>query len=113
MYKAILVPLDGSKRAETILPHIESMALRYSAKIVFLQIISPVGEYQTLLAPDYRYKEAFEQHNKEAESFFIIKPDSGYLAQLDLLNNTIGCAAVGCSILSYNYFNVDMIAFEY
>jgi 2-oxoglutarate/2-oxoacid ferredoxin oxidoreductase subunit beta len=31
------------------------------------------------------------------------------LVELNLLNNTIGCAAVGCSILSYNYFNVDMI----
>ena len=69
MYKAILVPLDGSKRAETILPHVESMALRYDAEIVFLQIISTFGEYQTLLAPDYRYKEAYEQHNKEAESY--------------------------------------------
>ena len=69
MYKTILVPLDGSKRAETILPHVESMALRYDAKIIFLQIISPVSEYQTLLAPDYRYKEAFEQHNKDAESY--------------------------------------------
>lgn len=31
------------------------------------------------------------------------------LVELDLLNDTIGCAAVGCSIFSYNYFNVDMI----
>jgi 2-oxoglutarate ferredoxin oxidoreductase subunit beta len=31
------------------------------------------------------------------------------LVELELLNNTIGCAAVGCSILSYNYLNVDMI----
>ncbi len=31
------------------------------------------------------------------------------LVELGLLDNTIGCAAVGCSILSYNYFNVDMI----
>lgn len=31
------------------------------------------------------------------------------LVELGLLNDTIGCAAVGCSILSYNYFNVDMI----
>jgi len=31
------------------------------------------------------------------------------LVELDQLGNTIGCAAVGCSILSYNYFNVDMI----
>jgi 2-oxoglutarate/2-oxoacid ferredoxin oxidoreductase subunit beta len=31
------------------------------------------------------------------------------LVELDLLDNTIGCAAVGCSILSYNYLNIDMI----
>lgn len=31
------------------------------------------------------------------------------LVELDLLGNTIGCAAVGCSILSYNYLNVDMV----
>jgi 2-oxoglutarate ferredoxin oxidoreductase subunit beta len=31
------------------------------------------------------------------------------LVELDLLGKTIGCAAVGCSILSYNYFNIDMV----
>lgn len=31
------------------------------------------------------------------------------LTELDVLGSTIGCASVGCSILSYNYLNVDMI----
>ncbi|KJR97565.1 MAG: 2-oxoglutarate oxidoreductase [Desulfobulbaceae bacterium BRH_c16a] len=31
------------------------------------------------------------------------------LVELDLLNDAIGCASVGCSVLSYNYLNVDMI----
>ncbi len=31
------------------------------------------------------------------------------MVELDILGTTIGCAAVGCSILSYNYFNVDMV----
>lgn len=31
------------------------------------------------------------------------------LEELGLLGDTIGCASVGCSIFSYNYFNVDMI----
>jgi len=31
------------------------------------------------------------------------------LVELNLLDNAIGCASVGCSILSYNYLNVDMI----
>ena len=39
MYRKILVPLDGSKRAEAILPHVEQLALRYQAKVIFLQVI--------------------------------------------------------------------------
>ena len=31
------------------------------------------------------------------------------LVELDILGTTIGCASVGCSILSYNYLNIDMI----
>lgn len=31
------------------------------------------------------------------------------LDELQLLGDAIGCSAVGCSILSYNYLNVDMI----
>lgn len=31
------------------------------------------------------------------------------LVELHLLNDAIGCASVGCSILCYNYFNIDMI----
>jgi len=41
MYKTILVPLDGSKRAERILPHVEDLARRYSATVVFLQVVEP------------------------------------------------------------------------
>ena len=38
MYKKILVPLDGSKRAEAVLPHAEEMANRYGADIIFLRV---------------------------------------------------------------------------
>ena len=39
MYHKILVPLDGSKRAEKILPHVEELARRYKAKVIFLQVV--------------------------------------------------------------------------
>lgn len=42
MYKKILVPLDGSKRAEVILPHVESLAKCYHAEVVFLGVVEPV-----------------------------------------------------------------------
>jgi nucleotide-binding universal stress UspA family protein len=42
MYKIILVPLDGSKRAEKILPHVEDLAVHYKAEIIFLTAIEHV-----------------------------------------------------------------------
>lgn len=39
MYKKILVPLDGSKRAEMILPHVEDLAGIYQAEIILLNSI--------------------------------------------------------------------------
>ena len=41
MYKKILVPLDGSKRAEAILPHVKNFALCFKAKIIFFVVIEP------------------------------------------------------------------------
>lgn len=41
MYKTILVPLDGSERAEAILPHVENLGRCYQAKIIFLQVVEP------------------------------------------------------------------------
>jgi nucleotide-binding universal stress UspA family protein len=40
MYNTLLVPLDGSQRAEAILPHVEEMARRYHATIVFIQVVN-------------------------------------------------------------------------
>ncbi len=39
MYKTILVPLDGSPLAETILPHVEELAGLCGASVIFLNVI--------------------------------------------------------------------------
>ena len=68
MYHKILVPLDGSKRAEKILPHVEELALRFKAKVIFLHVIeykavpSSEGQYISLTA------EEFDQVKKQAET---------------------------------------------
>lgn len=41
MYNTILVPLDGSARAEAILPHVEELARRNQATVIFLQVVDP------------------------------------------------------------------------
>ena len=45
MYKKILVPLDGSTRAEAIMTHVEELASCYGATVVLLQIVEPVIAY--------------------------------------------------------------------
>lgn len=45
MYQTILVPLDGSKRAEAILPQVESLARQHKAKVIFLEVIEPQPFY--------------------------------------------------------------------
>ena len=41
MYNIIVAPLDGSKRAEKILPHIEELSKRFEAKIILVQVVEP------------------------------------------------------------------------
>ena len=38
MYKKILVPLDGSELAESVLPHVEALAKSENAEIVLLRV---------------------------------------------------------------------------
>ena len=69
MYKTILVPLDGSKRAEAILPHVEEMAHRFEAKVVFMQVV----ESHSLAAGPYGTVELnipeFERRTMKADAY--------------------------------------------
>lgn len=66
MYKKILVPLDGSKRAEAILPHVEELAHRFDAKIIFLKIVEPTRVFVS--AGGYAaYSEVLQKEHEKAE----------------------------------------------
>ena len=45
MIKKILVPLDGSKLAECVLPFVEELAMKLSAEAVFISITNRVQGY--------------------------------------------------------------------
>jgi nucleotide-binding universal stress UspA family protein len=68
MYKKILAPLDGSKRAEAILPHVEKLALAGKAKIIFLQVIEAS---QIIAGPDFAFQspEDYDALQKKAEHY--------------------------------------------
>jgi len=70
MYETILVPLDGSKRAEAILPHVEELARHFGAKVIFLQILEDAmvlgyGEVVDIST----YQQDRDQRKNEAESY--------------------------------------------
>jgi nucleotide-binding universal stress UspA family protein len=69
MYNTILVPLDGSKRAEAILRHVQDLAGRYDAIVVFLQVVEPVSLSMGLEAPYEVLREEFEQRARQAKSY--------------------------------------------
>ena len=69
MYKTILVPLDGSKRAEAILKHVEELTNLYDAKIIFLQVVEPPP---LIVGPEgdiALHQREIERWTKEAESY--------------------------------------------
>jgi len=77
MYKKILIPLDGSKRAEAILPHVEECALCFDSKIIFLEIIEPLYVY----APSHGYMPQLELERYKQE--ILIPKIEAYLANLE------------------------------
>lgn len=70
MYRNILVPLDGSPRAERILPYVEEIASKFGSRITLLQIVesllTAVSPYD--LAP-YDAIEGTERSLAEAQSY--------------------------------------------
>ncbi len=74
MYTTILVPLDGSPRAESILAHAEALAAKFQAKIVLLQIVEPSVSVVTPydMVPYYDPKEA-ERLSQEAQHYLAAK----------------------------------------
>ena len=70
MYKTILVPLDGSKRAESILPHVTDLAGKYQSTVVLLIVEEPpllIG-YDEVIQVE-RYIREREQKRSDAQSY--------------------------------------------
>ncbi len=70
MYQTILVPLDGSPRAERILPHVEELAAKFASRVILLQVIEPavimVSPYD--IAP-YNAVDEMQRQIAEAQSY--------------------------------------------
>jgi nucleotide-binding universal stress UspA family protein len=78
MYRKILVPLDGSNRAEAILPHVEEMAQLYKAEVILLQVIA--SDIMSAAAyhrpPHIELDTLFQQHENETKTYLAARQDA-------------------------------------
>ena len=80
MYQTILVPLDGSPRAESILPHVENLALQFKSKVFFLQVVEPALQfvnpslYETTIQTDilHEYIVDFKRKKEEISAYLAV-----------------------------------------
>ena len=111
MYSTILVPLDGSKRAERILPHVEELAQKFGSKLVLLQVIEPsvvlAGPYDMGHYYDVNQIEALTE---EAKAYLAGQQQrlaqSGISAEFVIDNGPIVTAVLEEAVRK----NVDLIA---
>lgn len=89
MYNTILVPLDGTKAAEAIIPHAQNLAQRQPARVVFTRVVEPVSRslvFDPDAPPKYEFdpkagqkaqdylavwQEKFQQEDIEAETLIL------------------------------------------
>lgn len=75
MYRKILVPLDGSKRAEHILKHVEAIARLHGSKVLLLHVVHP-----PVLSDGFKSISLLET---EREFEKILEDSQGYLAGIE------------------------------
>lgn len=74
MYEKILVPLDGSPRAEAILRHVEELAHCHHSEVIFLSVIDPAESITGLegLEMDIN-RQLIQEQFDEAQSYLSAK----------------------------------------
>ena len=110
MYSAILVPLDGSERAEAILRHVEELAQRYGATVILIQVVEPVPHSTGLEKTYVVLREEYERRTRQAELYLADVQEKlgerGIQAQTHVLHGSV----VDQIITSAERENVDLIA---
>src|SRR3990172_7150805 len=77
MYRKILIPMDGSKDAEAVLPYAKELAARLGVEVVLLHVVRP--EERGLFEPLHRayVNETVEAIRRQArEAQLKVQPDS-------------------------------------
>jgi nucleotide-binding universal stress UspA family protein len=111
MYNTILVPLDGSKRAEAILPHVKNLSLCFNAKVIFFMVLEPsiMLEYDEVIDLS-KYLEKRDRQKKETETY-LASLQEGFHAKGIEVQTLIGHGLVVKAIIdTAKRENADLVA---
>ena len=111
MFERILVPLDGSARAEAILPEVEALALEFESRLILLHVIEPGS---MLMAPHGSHPEVSmelsRQKREELERYLAGK--AGEFREKGVSVETVlgQGAVVEAIIRTAAEYDVDLVA---
>jgi nucleotide-binding universal stress UspA family protein len=109
MYKTILVPLDGSKCAESILPHVEAMAKGLEAELVLMTAVEHAPPSVTRSSAQLE-KEYVEKEQSESKAYLDQQKKKleakGVTARVTVLHGR----AVSAIIEAAQHIDADLIA---
>ncbi len=110
MYQKILVPLDGSKRAEKILPHVENLASQYHSTIFLLTAL----EYNFNFGIEGTFIETVEKEfdlkQEKAESYLSRIARKLTSKNINTETRLASGNAISSIIEAANIYSVDLIA---
>jgi len=103
--------LDGSKRAEKILPHVEEIALNCYAQVVLARVVEPVPY---MVGPEgipvTLREQELEQRTKQAENYLTAQQGKLREKGIKVKSETLQGPVVETIINAAERYSVDLIA---
>jgi len=110
MFKRILVPLDGSARAESAIPVAARIARAYGASITLLRIAETPVEYGPYLAPPATYaKESIDADLAEATGYLAKAAKAEELAGIKVESKSLFGAVAPTIIAAAQMYHTSLV----
>ncbi len=117
MYNRILVPLDGSSRAEAILPHVEELARLCGAHICLIQVleVSVLSSHTKVNPDDYSAvtksnTDRLEAAKQEAETYLTAVSERLRASAPEVTFQVVAGPIASTILTSAETHNIDLIA---
>ena len=111
MYTKILVPLDGSLRAEAILPYVEELAHCHHSQVLFLSVIDPAASLAGLEGMEMGINQTLIQDQTDEAKYYLAGKEGEFREKNIKSRSMVRYGAVVNTIISTaEEEKVDLIA---